>query len=88
MFVVHITYWHILYMCTVGIFRWTAGGWEVVGSEAGVLARGEAAGWRTGEDILVWGGYDWQGENEITDARLINIDLVTNGEYKDNEISF
>ena len=88
MFVVHITYWHILYMCTVGIFRWTAGGWEVVGSEAGVLGRGYAPGWRTGEDILVWGGYDWQGENEITDARLINIDLVTNGEYKDNEISF
>ena len=88
MFVVHITYWHILYMCTVGIFRWTAGGWEVVGSEAGVLGRGDAPGWRTGEDILVWGGYDWQGENEITDARLINIDLVTNGEYKDNEISF
>ena len=75
-------------MCTAGIFRWTAGGWQVVGSEAGVLGRGNAPGWRTGEDILVWGGYDWQGENEITDARLINIDLVTNGEYKDNEISF
>ena len=56
--------------------------------KAGVLSRGNAPGWRTGEDILVWGGYDWQGENEITDARLINIDLVTNGEYKDNEISF
>ena len=67
------------------LYRWTAGGWQV---KAGVLGRGNAPGWRTGEDILVWGGYDWQGENEITDARLINIDLVTNGEYKDNEISF
>ena len=83
MYSLHITYWYILYMCTVGIFRWTAGGWEVVGSEAGVLARGEAAGWRTGEDILVWGGYDWQGGNHITDARLINKDFVNTGEDKD-----
>ena len=83
MFVVHITYWHILYMCTVGIFRWTAGGWEAVGSEAGVLGRGYAPGWRTGEDILVWGGWDWQGGNHITDAVLINKDFVNTGEDKD-----
>ena len=85
MFVVHITYtyWYILYMCTVGIFRWTAGGWEVVGSEAGVTSRCDAPGWRTGEDILVLGGYDWQGGKQRTDARVINKDFVISGEYED-----
>ena len=70
-------------MCTAVIFRWTAGGWEVVGSEAGVLDRCDAAGWRTGEDILVLGGYDWQGGKQGTDARVINKDFVNSGEYED-----
>ena len=49
---------------------------------SGVLGRGNAPGWRTGEDILVWGGYSWQAEETCNDARLINTELV-NGEYVD-----
>ena len=55
----------------------------MVGSEDGVLARGDAPGWRTGEDILVWGGWDWQGGNHKPDAVLINKDFVNTGEDKD-----
>ena len=61
------------------LYRWTAGGWQV---KAGVLSRGNAPGWRTGEDILVWGGYSWQAEDTCNDARLINTEFV-NGEYVD-----
>ena len=55
----------------------------MVGSVAGVLARVDALGWRTGEDILVLGGYDWQGGKQGTDARVINKDFVNSGEYED-----
>ena len=61
------------------LYRWTAGGWQV---KAGVLGRGNAPGWRTGEDILVWGGYSWQAEDTCNDARLIDTEFV-NGEYVD-----
>ena len=55
----------------------------MVGSEAGVTSRCDAPGWRTGEDILVLGGYDWQGGKQRTDARVINKDFVISGEYED-----
>ena len=56
--------------------RWRTGGWEVVGPG---LARGDAPGWRTGDGILVFGGWSEEDQRDLAEVRLLDNDFYSSG---------
>ena len=59
---------------------WTGGAWVELGSGTGIF-RGDADGWRTAGGVLVFGGWNEDVEEDLSDVRQLDDSFVNVGKY-------